>query len=112
MNLMTGYLGPTEGEILVDGHSVTREPEKAKQAIGYLPEQPPLYLDMTAEEYLEFAARLKKVPKGDRGEQTAPGDGAHRHHRRAGPRLLRKPVQGLPASGWAWPRPCWVSPRC
>ena len=71
MNLMTGYLGPTEGEILVDGHSVTREPEKAKQAIGYLPEQPPLYLDMTAEEYLEFAARLKKVPKGDRGEQTA-----------------------------------------
>ena len=71
MNLMTGYLGPTEGEILVDGHSVTQEPEKAKQAIGYLPEQPPLYLDMTAEEYLEFAARLKKVPKGDRGEQTA-----------------------------------------
>ena len=71
MNLMTGYLGPAEGEILVDGHSVTREPEKAKQAIGYLPEQPPLYLDMTAEEYLEFAARLKKVPKGDRGEQTA-----------------------------------------
>ena len=59
MNLMTGYLGPTEGEILVDGHSVTQEPEKAKQAIGYLPEQPPLYLDMTAEEYLEFAARLK-----------------------------------------------------
>lgn len=71
MNLMTGYLGPTEGEILVDGHSVAQEPEKAKQAIGYLPEQPPLYLDMTAEEYLEFAARLKKVPKGDRGEQTA-----------------------------------------
>ena len=71
MNLMTGYLGPTEGEILVDGHSVTQEPEKAKKAIGYLPEQPPLYLDMTAEEYLEFAARLKKVPKGDRGEQTA-----------------------------------------
>ena len=69
MNLMTGYLGPTEGEILVDGHSVTQEPEKAKQAIGYLPEQPPLYLDMTTEEYLEFAARLKKVPKGDRGEQ-------------------------------------------
>ena len=71
MNLMTGYLGPTEGEILVDGHSITQEPEKAKQAIGYLPEQPPLYLDMTAEEHLEFAARLKKVPKGDRGEQTA-----------------------------------------
>ena len=71
MNLMTGYLGPTEGEILVDGHSVVREPEAAKRAIGYLPELPPLYLDMTAEEYLQFAAQLKKVPKGDRGEQTA-----------------------------------------
>ena len=54
MNLMTGYLGPTEGEILVDGHSVTREPEAAKRAVGYLPEQPPLYLDMTVEEYLDI----------------------------------------------------------
>ena len=71
MNLMTGYLGPTEGEILVDGHSVTREPEAAKRAVGYLPEQPPLYLDMTVEEYLDFAARLKRVPKGELGEQTA-----------------------------------------
>ena len=71
MNLMTGYLVPTEGEILVDGHSVVQQPEEAKRAIGYLPEQPPLYLDMTAEEYLEFAAQLKKVPKGERGEQTA-----------------------------------------
>ncbi len=71
MNLMTGYLGPTEGEVLVDGRSVTREPEAAKAAISYLPEQPPLYLDMTVEEYLEFAAHLKGVPKGKRGEQTA-----------------------------------------
>ena len=71
MNLMTGYLGPTEGEILVDGHSITQEPEEAKKAIGYLPEQPPLYLDMTVEEYLEFAAQLKKVSRGERGEQTA-----------------------------------------
>ena len=71
MNLMTGYLGPTSGEILVDGHSVVREPEAAKRAIGYLPEQLPLYLDMTVEEYLEFAAQLKKVPRRERGEQTA-----------------------------------------
>lgn len=41
MNLMTGYLGPTEGEVLIDGHSITQEPEKAKAAMGYLPEQPP-----------------------------------------------------------------------
>ena len=69
MNLMTGYLGPTEGEVLIDGHSVTQEPEKAKAAMGYLPEQPPLYPDMTVEEYLLFAARLKKVPRDQREEQ-------------------------------------------
>ena len=71
MNIMTGYLSATEGDVMINGHSILDEPEEAKACIGYLPEQPPLYLDMTAEEYLEFAARLKKVPKGDRGEQTA-----------------------------------------
>ena len=69
MNLMTGYLGPTEGEVLIDGHSITQEPEKAKAAMGYLPEQPPLYPDMTVEEYLLFAARLKKVPRDQREDQ-------------------------------------------
>lgn len=69
MNLMTGYLGPTSGEILVDGFSVTKEPEKAKRQIGYLPELPPLYMDMTVDEYLRFAAQLKKVPKKEREPQ-------------------------------------------
>lgn len=62
MNMMTGYLSPTSGEVVVDGHSMARDPERAKAAIGYLPEQPPLYTDMTVEEYLTFAARLKGVP--------------------------------------------------
>ena len=70
MNLMTGYLGPTSGEILVDGFSVTKEPEKAKRCIGYLPELPPLYMDMTVDEYLRFAAQLKKVPKSEREAQV------------------------------------------
>ena len=70
MNLMTGYLGPTSGEILVDGYSITREPEKTKRRIGYLPELPPLYMDMTVEEYLRFAAQLKKVPRGEREAQV------------------------------------------
>ena len=70
MNLMTGYLGPTSGEILVDGFSVTKEPEKAKRCIGYLPELPPLYMDMTVEEYLAFCAQLKKVPRGEREAQV------------------------------------------
>ena len=69
MNIMTGYLGPTEGEVLVDGHSMTEEPEAAKGRIGYLPEQPPLYPDMTVEEYLSFAAALKRVPARDREEE-------------------------------------------
>ena len=62
MNLMTGYLGPTSGEVLVDGISVAKEPERAKRAIGYLPEVPPLYPEMTVEEYLQFCAALKRIP--------------------------------------------------
>ena len=72
MNLMTGYLGPMEGEVLIDGHRITQEPEEAsaaKACVGYLPEQPPLYPDMTVEEYLLFAARLKKVPRDQREDQ-------------------------------------------
>ena len=70
MNLMTGYLGPTSGQVLVDGVSVTEDPERAKRSIGYLPEQPPLYPDMGVEEYLFFCARLKRVPRGERESQV------------------------------------------
>ncbi len=70
MNIMTGYLGATEGEVLVDGHSITGEPELVKRSVGYLPELPPLYMDMTCEEYLLFAAGLKKVPRKDRNSQV------------------------------------------
>ena len=69
MNIMTGYLGATSGEVLVNGHSIAKEAEAAKRCLGYLPEQPPLYLEMTVEEYLTFALELKKVPRGERGEQ-------------------------------------------
>ena len=51
--------------MLIDGHDILKEPEEAKQCIGYLPEQPPLYLEMTVMEYLRFAAELKKIPKED-----------------------------------------------
>ena len=66
MNIMTGYIGPTEGEVLINGHSILDEPEAAKRYIGYLPEVPPLYSDMTVLEYLGFAAELKRIPKIDR----------------------------------------------
>ena len=63
MNIITGYLAPTSGEVKIDGHDIYKEPEEAKACIGYLPEIPPLYVDMKVEEYLEFVAELKKVGK-------------------------------------------------
>lgn len=70
MNIMTGYLGATEGEVLINGHNILEEPEEAKKCIGYLPEMPPLYVEMTVLEYLHFAAELKKIPKKQRAEQV------------------------------------------
>lgn len=66
MNMITGYIASTEGEILIDGHNILDEPETAKKKIGYLPEIPPLYQDMTVLEYLKFAAELKAIPKEKR----------------------------------------------
>ena len=69
MNIMTGYLGATEGQVLIDGHDILKEPEEAKKNIGYLPEIPPLYMEMTVREYLEFAAELKGIKKDKRESQ-------------------------------------------
>lgn len=71
MNIMTGYLGATDGEVLIDGKNILEEPDEARRLIGYLPEIPPLYLDMTVLEYLSFAAELKKIPKKDREEAVS-----------------------------------------
>ena len=66
MNIMTGYIGPTEGDVCINGHSILEEPEEAKKCIGYLPELPPVYTDMTVQEYLAFCAELKGIDKEDR----------------------------------------------
>ena len=66
MNIMTGYLAPTEGNVFINGHEISKEAEEAKKCIGYLPEQPPLYQDMTVWEYLMFAAELKKTDRKER----------------------------------------------
>lgn len=71
MNIITGYLSSTSGTVKVNGHDILEEPELAKKSIGYLPELPPLYFDMTVIEYLTFIADLKKVPKDKRKEQLA-----------------------------------------
>ena len=66
MNMITGYIAPTEGTVLIDGIDMSQEPEKAKENIGYLPEIPPLYQDLRVREYLQFVAELKKLPKKER----------------------------------------------
>lgn len=62
MRMITGYLNPTHGQIWVDGHSMADNPKKARRKIGYLPETPPLYPEMTVQSYLRFIANLRDVP--------------------------------------------------
>jgi ABC-2 type transport system ATP-binding protein len=69
MNIMTGCLGATGGEVLIDGLDIFDEPEKAKRKIGYLPELPPLYPDLTPREYLEFVAKARGVNGSERAAQ-------------------------------------------
>lgn len=72
MNVITGYLSPTSGTVTINGHDIQEEPQAAKACIGYLPELPPLYTDMTVREYLNFAAELKGVKKkADRAADVA-----------------------------------------
>lgn len=66
MNIMTGYIAATSGEVIIEGHDIFKEAEEAKKHIGYLPEIPPLYMDMTIWEYLFTVADLKGVPKSER----------------------------------------------
>jgi len=70
MNILTGYIGATEGDVWINGHNILEDPEEAKRCIGYLPELPPLYVDMTVKEQLDFAAELKKIPKKEREEEV------------------------------------------
>lgn len=63
MNMITGYIASTEGKVIIDGHDILDDPKEARKCIGYLPEQPPLYFEMTVSEYMNFAADLKKIPK-------------------------------------------------
>lgn len=93
MNILTGYLSATSGQVAVAGHPLPEEADEAKACVGYLPEQPPLYPEMTVGEYLNFVAELKKVPRAQRKEQVL------RAARRTGlekvlPRLIRSLSKG------------------
>ncbi len=65
MRVITGYLPPSQGRVRVAGHDVVDEPLAAKRCSGYLPELPPVYPDMTVDEYLAFVARIKGLPRSD-----------------------------------------------
>ena len=93
MNILTGYLAPTSGEVKVAGFSLPEECQQAKACVGYLPEQPPLYPEMTVQEYLDFVAELKGVKRAQRKEQVL------KAARRTGleenlPRLIRSLSKG------------------
>jgi ABC-2 type transport system ATP-binding protein len=86
MRILTGYIPATEGRAKVAGYDVLEQPIEAKRRTGYLPETPPLYPDMTVRDYLDFCARIKGVPRGDRRtrvnavmERTRVADVAKRH---------------------------------
>ena len=66
MNVLTGYIGATSGTVIINGYDIFKEPEEAKKNVGYLPEIPPLYQDMTVYEYLEFVSKIKKIKKEER----------------------------------------------
>ena len=93
MNILTGYLSATDGLVTVAGHPLPEEADAAKACVGYLPEQPPLYPEMTVEEYLLFAAELKSVKRADRKEQVRKA--AHRTGLdNVMPRLIRSLSKG------------------
>ena len=71
MNILTGYLSATSGTVTINGHDILENPQLAKSCIGYLPENPPLYLDMTVIEFLKFVSELKGVAKEERIKQLA-----------------------------------------
>lgn len=69
MNMMTGYIAATSGTVKINGYDILKNPEQAKKSIGYLPELPPVYQDMTVYEYLKFVAELKKVKRSEQKAQ-------------------------------------------
>ena len=93
MNILTGYIAPTSGSVSVEGHPLPEEAAAARACVGYLPETPPLYPDMTVAEYLRFAAELKGVRRAGRAAAVAAAA------RRTGvedvlPRLIRSLSKG------------------
>jgi ABC-2 type transport system ATP-binding protein len=89
MKILTGYLAPTSGSATIAGHDLVADPLACRRLIGYLPEEVPLYLDMTVTAYLDHVARLKGVPRAERRREVVEaiasawlGENANRHIRK------------------------------
>lgn len=70
MNMITGFIEPTDGTIEVNGYDITKKPKKAKKQIGYMPENVPLYMDLTVKEFVTYMAELKLVERANRKEEV------------------------------------------
>ena len=70
MNMMTGFIEQTEGEIIINGFDITKKPKKAKKSIGYMPEGVPLYTDLTVKEFVTYMAEIKQVNRKERKEKV------------------------------------------
>ena len=70
MNMMTGFIEQTEGEIIINGYDITKKPKKAKKSIGYMPEGVPLYTDLTVKEFVTYMAEIKQVNRKERKEKV------------------------------------------
>ena len=70
MNMITGFIEPTNGQIIINGNDISRKPKKAKKDIGYMPENVPLYYELTTKEFITYMAELKMVKRNERKEQV------------------------------------------
>ncbi len=106
MNIITGYLSATEGDVTVSGKNTLDDPNEVKKLIGYLPEQPPLYLDMTVKEYLNFVYELKKAsqPRKEHIDEICRLVKIDNVYNRG------QPVKRVQAAGGYCPGPDWQSP--
>ena len=95
MNMITGYIASTEGTVTIDGHDILDEPEQAKKCIGYLPEMPPLYFDMTVGEYMNFVADRRSHGNGKDYRYEKPSD--------------QESVQRLQTESWTCTGNSWLS---
>lgn len=110
MNILTGYLAPSDGRALIGGFDVQTDFLSARKLVGYLPENPPLYPDLTVTEYLHYCAQLKGLPQKTikaEVDRVIERTGLMEYRRRLS-RALSKGYR----SGWAWRRHCWVPRRC